>query len=71
MAREAINGEQKLRDSEDGSKNLRITLGLEKAETHKQDKLSNKESIEQKGNFKSNNTQPFQRNPKRDRLGGQ
>jgi GTPase SAR1 family protein len=71
MALEAINGENKLRDSEDRSRSLRVILGLEKGQTHEQDKLSTKESIEQKKIFKSKNTKPFQRNPKRDRLGGQ
>ncbi|MBH8578327.1 AAA family ATPase [Nostocaceae cyanobacterium CENA369] len=60
MALEAIKGEEKLNDSKQKSNNLRIILGLEKGKNQKSETSK----------F-GRNTNPFKRNPKRDRIGGQ
>lgn len=72
MASEAIQGEEKLTDSEQKSLSLRVILGLEKSENQLRAKGLDKDSDQQKKGDKSRkNTKPFKRNPKRDPVGGE
>lgn len=72
MALEAIEGENKLTDSQDKSKSLRIILGLVKGETQNSSKASTHvQEHNQKNQKSSKKTKAFKRNPSRDPVRGE
>jgi hypothetical protein len=71
MASEAILGEERLIDSKYTTKSLRAILGFDNSETKtKKHNTLNSEDNQLRSNQKSRQKRkPFQRNPKRDKVG--
>ncbi|GJD19087.1 AAA ATPase [Rivularia sp. IAM M-261] len=72
MASEAIWGEEKLIDNKHTSKSLRTVLGFDDSQTKidKHDKSNSNENKELNNQKRKQKITPFQRNPKRDQVGG-